>query len=78
MDPICDEVTRVVDSWVEVQGRKKVRSADSVPVITSRVRKSLAVDTTVIFTGRGYRFKSTVASKIMERPEDSDPPTPSL
>ncbi|KAJ6963783.1 hypothetical protein NC652_002172 [Populus alba x Populus x berolinensis] len=28
--------------------------------------------------GRGYRFKSTVASKIMERPEDSDPPTPSL
>ncbi|KAJ7012094.1 hypothetical protein NC653_002241 [Populus alba x Populus x berolinensis] len=35
MDPICDEVTRVVDSWVEVQGRKKVKPADSVPVITS-------------------------------------------
>ncbi|KAJ7012093.1 hypothetical protein NC653_002241 [Populus alba x Populus x berolinensis] len=27
---------------------------------------------------RGYGFKSRVASKIMERPEDSDPPTPSL
>ncbi|KAJ7012092.1 hypothetical protein NC653_002241 [Populus alba x Populus x berolinensis] len=78
MDPICDEVTRVVDSWVEVQGRKKVKPADSVPVITSLVRKSLAADTTVIFTGRGYGFKSRVASKIMERPEDSDPPTPSL
>ncbi|KAJ6947622.1 hypothetical protein NC651_002102 [Populus alba x Populus x berolinensis] len=28
--------------------------------------------------GRGYGFKSGVASKIVERPEDSDPPTPSL
>lgn len=113
MDPMCDEVTRVVDSWVEVQGRKKAKLADSVPIITSlpspvcaspdivhhdiimvknkdahkgrrqymthsRVRKSLAADTTVIFTRRGYGFKSGVASKIMERPEDSDPPTPLL
>ncbi|KAJ7012091.1 hypothetical protein D5086_001839 [Populus alba] len=89
MDPICDEVTRVVDSWVEVQGRKKVKPADSVPVITSLSSPICASsnivhhDITMVENKdankcRGYGFKSRVASKIMERPEDSDPPTPSL
>lgn len=113
MDPMCVKVTAVVDSWVEVQGRKKAKLAAGVPVITSlpspvcaspdivhhditmveikdvnkgrrqymthnRVGKSLAADTAAIFTGRGSGFKFGVASKIMERPEDSNPPTPSL
>ncbi|KAG6792467.1 hypothetical protein POTOM_001617 [Populus tomentosa] len=73
MDPICDEVTRVVDSWWKSKEERRRQY-----MTHSRVRKSLATDTTVIFTGRGYGFKSRVASKIMERPEDSDPPTPSL
>jgi len=44
----------------------------------NKVRKSLAADTTVIFTSKGSGFKSGVASKIVERLEDSDPSTPSL
>jgi len=113
MDPMCAEVTAVVDSWVEVQGRKKAKLAASVLVITSlpssvcassnivhhditmvenkdvnkgrrqyithsKVGKSLAADTTAIFIGRDSGFKSGVASKIVERLEDSDPSTPSL
>ncbi|KAH8520783.1 hypothetical protein H0E87_002002 [Populus deltoides] len=35
MDPMCAEVTAVVNSWVEVQGRKKAKLAASVLVITS-------------------------------------------
>ncbi|KAJ6947621.1 hypothetical protein NC651_002102 [Populus alba x Populus x berolinensis] len=96
MDPMCDEVTRVVDSFITSLPSPVCASLDIVHhditmvenkdankgrrqyMTHSRVRKSLAADITVIFTSRGYGFKSGVASKIVERPEDSDPPTPSL
>ena len=46
--------------------------------LTSFKRKSLAVDTAVVSKGRGSRTQAEVASKVVERPEDSDPPTLSL
>jgi len=107
MDPMCAEVAIMVDSWVEIRGRKKANLVAGAPIMPSLVCVSpnvmhptmaknmdvnrgwrhymtrsiagkLAADTVSISTGIGSGFKPVVASKIVERPADSDPPSPSL
>ncbi|KAH8510989.1 hypothetical protein H0E87_008503, partial [Populus deltoides] len=46
--------------------------------MTRSIAGKLAADTVSISTGIGSGFKPVVASKIVERPADSDPPSPSL
>ncbi|KAL9391714.1 hypothetical protein Peur_015634 [Populus x canadensis] len=107
MDPMCAMVAIMVDSWVEIRGRKKAKLAAGAPNMPSPVCVSsnvmhltmaenmdvnrgwrhymthsttgkLAADTVAISTGIGFGFKPAVASKIVERPADLDPPSPSL
>ncbi|KAL9405466.1 hypothetical protein Peur_002438 [Populus x canadensis] len=76
MDPMCDE--DIMHHDITMVENKNANKGRRQYMTHSRVGKSLTADTTTIFTGRGSGFKFGVASKIVERPEDSDPPTPSL
>jgi hypothetical protein len=46
--------------------------------MTRSTTRKLAADTVAISIGIGSGFKPAIASKIVERPADSDPPSPSL
>jgi protein-L-isoaspartate O-methyltransferase len=46
--------------------------------MTRSIARKLAADTVAISIGIGSGFKTAIASKIVERPADSDPPSPSL